>query len=92
VDAPGLDALAVATEKVTSALGISSENRPFSPHLTLARIKERIDLKPLSDAISGLPSLEFGRFSVDRFYLYQSKLHRTGSVYTKLAEFAFAQT
>ena len=44
------------------ALGIDSEKRAFSPHLTLARIKERVDLQPLREKIAALPSLEFGAF------------------------------
>ncbi len=92
VEAPGLDALAAATEEATARLGIASENRAFSPHLTLARIKERLSLHKLNEAISRLPSLDFGHFSVDRFFLYQSKLHPSGSVYTKLREFPFSQS
>ncbi|HLI85861.1 MAG TPA: RNA 2',3'-cyclic phosphodiesterase [Bryobacteraceae bacterium] len=95
VDAPGLGALAAATEDATASLGVARENRAFSPHLTLARIKERINLKPLDQAIARLreanSSLHFGSFPVDRFYLYQSKLDPAGSVYTKLAEFPFSQ-
>ena len=89
IEAPGLDVLAAATDEATSALGIESEKRAFSPHLTLARIKERIDLQPLRETIAGLPSLDFGHFPVDRFFLYRSQPRRTGSVYTKLAEFPF---
>ncbi len=87
VEAPGLDALAADTDRATAALGVASEQRPFSPHLTLARIKEKGDLQPLREAIVALPSLEFGRFAADRFFLYRSKLSPSGSVYTKLAEF-----
>lgn len=89
IEAPGLDALAAATDQATSALGIASESRPFSPHLTLARIKEQVNLQPLREAVAALPSLEFGRFTASSFFLYQSKLRPTGSVYTKLAEFPF---
>jgi RNA 2',3'-cyclic 3'-phosphodiesterase len=92
VDAPGLEALAAATEDAMASLGIARENRAFSPHLTLARIKERLNLKPLNEAIARLASLDFGRFSIDRFYLYQSKLNPAGSVYTKLREFPFSQS
>jgi RNA 2',3'-cyclic 3'-phosphodiesterase len=91
VEAPGLDALVTATGEATARLGIPSENRAFSPHLTLARIKERLSLQKLNEAISRLPSLDFGHFSVERFFLYQSKLHPSGSVYTKLREFPFSQ-
>jgi 2'-5' RNA ligase len=53
----------------------------------LARIKERVPLQKLGEAIAALPSLDFGGFSADRFFLYQSRPGPAGSVYTKLAEF-----
>jgi 2'-5' RNA ligase len=87
VEAPGLEALAVATDRATAALGIPAETRAFSPHLTLARIKERVDLQPLREAIAALPSLDFGSFDASSFFLYRSALRPSGSVYTKLAEF-----
>lgn len=90
IEAPGLESLASATERATSALGIPAETRAFSPHLTLARIKERLNLQPLREAIATLPSQDFGRFMADRFFLYQSRLSPKGSVYTKLAECKFA--
>lgn len=87
IDAPGLPELAAATGGAMSALGIPAETRPFSPHLTLARIKERIDPRPLQAAIDALPSVDFGAFEARAFFLYRSQLHPTGSVYTKLSEF-----
>ncbi len=87
IEAPGLPELAADTDAATARLGIRSEKRPFSPHLTLARIKERVDLDALHEALAGLPSLEFGSFPAAGFYLYRSTLRPTGSVYTKLAEF-----
>ena len=91
VEAPGLPELAAATDHATAALGIAAEQRAFSPHLTLARIKDRIDLQPLREAIAAQPSLEFGRFTAGSFFLYRSQLRPTGSVYTKLAEFPFSK-
>jgi 2'-5' RNA ligase len=87
IEAPGLDRLAAETDRATATLGIESEKRPFSPHLTLARIKERPDLRPLHDAIAALPSVEFGRSEARSFFLYRSVPGPKGSVYTKLAEF-----
>jgi 2'-5' RNA ligase len=91
IDAPGLEALALDTDEATAALGVARENRAFSPHLTLARIKDRLDLRLLHEAIAALPRVEFGRFAAESFFLYQSQLRPTGSVYTKLAEFRFLQ-
>lgn len=87
IEAPGLDQLAADTDRATTALGIENEKRAFSPHLTLARIKERINLKPLHEAIAALPSVDFGKCETRSFYLYRSDLRPTGSIYTKLAEF-----
>ncbi len=43
IEAPGLEALAEHTDGATAALGIARETRAFSPHLTLARIKEKAE-------------------------------------------------
>jgi 2'-5' RNA ligase len=91
LEAPGLDALAAETDRATSAIGIPAETRPFSPHLTIARIKEKPELQPLREAIAALPSLDFGRFQARSFCLYQSLLRPTGSVYTKLAAFPLSK-
>jgi 2'-5' RNA ligase len=92
VEAPGLDALAAATDRATSALGIPGENRPFSAHLTLARIKDRAPiLDSLHQRLAALPSRDFGRFEASSFFLYQSRLQPGGSVYTKLAEFPLSK-
>jgi 2'-5' RNA ligase len=87
IDAPGLADLAAATDGATAALGIARETRPFSPHLTLARVKDRADVQALRRAIATLASTEFGGFEARSFFLYLSQLKPTGSVYTKLAEF-----
>jgi RNA 2',3'-cyclic 3'-phosphodiesterase len=71
--------------------GWPKKSAPYSPHLTLARIKERVDLRSLHQAIAAAPSLDFGRFTARSFFLYRSQLRPTGSVYTKLAEFPFSK-
>jgi len=92
IEAPGLAELATDTDRATAALGIESEKREYSPHLTLARIKEKPNLQPLRETIAALANLDFGGFAADRFYLYRSQLRPTGSVYTKLAEFPFSRS
>jgi 2'-5' RNA ligase len=90
VHAPAaLAELARETENALERIGVAAGNRPFSPHLTLARIKEPVPLQPLRQAVAELPSVEFGTFMADRFYLYRSKLTPAGSVYTKLSDFSF---
>ena len=91
IEAPGLAELAADTDRATAALGIESEKRAYSPHLTLARIKEKLDLQPLRETIAARASLDFGSFTAAAFFLYRSQLRPTGSVYTKLAEFPLSK-
>ena len=88
--AAGLANLARDTETALAALGVAKEDRAYSPHLTLARIKTPGKQPALLQAVAKLPSLDFGSFTADRFFLYHSKTAPSGSVYTKLAEFPFA--
>jgi 2'-5' RNA ligase len=78
-----LRALAHATEQAVAALGVPVEQRPYSPHLTLARIKDRVALEPLRTAVAEAEAKSFGTFHAPAFYLYLS----AGGKYTKLAEF-----
>jgi RNA 2',3'-cyclic 3'-phosphodiesterase len=85
VEAPAeLAALARDLDVALAKLGVEPESREYSPHLTLARMKETAPALTLE-----LEQPDFGSFVADRFYLYLSKPGRSGSVYTKLSEFPF---
>ncbi len=84
-----LERLAGATESALQALGVAREDRPFSPHLTLARIKQPVPLSPIRQAVTKLESTDFGAFEVGEFHLYRSEPGASGSVYTKLDTFPF---
>jgi len=96
---PSLAALASTVDDRVAALGIAKEDRPFSPHLTLARggggsasPRSKIDgFKPsfqrLQEKLAALPVPEFGTMTTREFFLYQSHLSRGGSRYEKLASF-----
>ena len=84
---PELASLAAATENALSEIGVERENRPFSPHLTLARIRGPVPLFNLQKTVAELPSVDFGGWQADRFHLYRSQLQSGGSVYTKLSSF-----
>jgi 2'-5' RNA ligase len=83
-----LTSLASSTDQACAKLGVEPEKKPYSPHLTLARIDEPPGLGALHGALAKLASLEFGRFDASAFHLYLSQPGRGGSVYTSLAEFA----
>jgi 2'-5' RNA ligase len=78
-----LSALAAATEAAAAKAGVPRENRPYSPHLTLARIRDRVPLEALRKAIAALSSDDFGCFRATVFVLYLSAAGK----YTRLAEF-----
>jgi 2'-5' RNA ligase len=84
-----LAALAHDTDAALGPLGIAKEDRAFTAHLTLARIKEPVPLDALRSAIEQLESVEFGNFLADRFHLYRSQPGAAGSIYTKLSEYPF---
>jgi RNA 2',3'-cyclic 3'-phosphodiesterase len=79
-----LKSLAHATEQAVHPLGVALEDREYTPHLTLARIRERGRLDELVKAVSSLESTDFGAFETRAFFLY---LSRAGQ-YSKLGEFA----
>ena len=87
----GLARLARDIEAALAPLGIAKEERPYSPHLTLARIKNPGKQPSLLQAVAALPSLDFGEFVADGFCLFHSRTAPSGSVYTKLSEFPFAK-
>jgi len=80
---PELDALASATERALAGVGIAVEDRPYRPHLTLARVKDRVSLEALQRAATQVAPL--GSFRATAQHLYLS----AGGKYTKLESFAF---
>jgi len=87
---PELAQLAHDINTVLEPLGLPRDPRPFSPHLTLARIKQPVPLDKLHQIIESMESTNFASFLADRFYLYHSQPGSAGSIYTKLSEFRFA--
>jgi 2'-5' RNA ligase len=76
-------ALAADLENAFEAIGFEKEKRPFSTHLTLARIKDNID-RDLQKILKDYTKVSIPRVSVDSVCLYKSQLTSTGSVYTLL--------
>ena len=78
-----LQSLAHATEEAVFELGVAREDRAYSPHLTLARIRETVPLDALRREVDSLGEVDFGIVKPSAFYLYLSRAGR----YTKLADF-----
>lgn len=86
---PNLPKLAADIETAMERLGIAREQRPFSPHLTLARFETRKLPEKLQSAVRESMTREFGAFETKQFHLIESKLKPSGAEYTTLQSFAF---
>jgi 2'-5' RNA ligase len=77
-----------AIEQACESLSFLRETRPFSSHLTLARIKVGERHVGVALAKSGVLDrpLSLGSLAVESVVLMKSELKPTGSVYTKLWE------
>jgi 2'-5' RNA ligase len=97
---PELAAIAATVDQNLSQIGVPKEDRPFSPHLTLARSaggsgspRHNKNDRPnrvfqiLQNRLATLPTPEFGTMTSREFFLYQSQLSPKGSKYTKLEKF-----
>jgi 2'-5' RNA ligase len=93
-----LAALASALDESLAGSGFAREERPFRPHLTLARSGSgrptpRRDEQPVAGfralvyMVEKNPPPEFGTMAASEFFLYESKLSPRGAQYTKLARF-----
>lgn len=87
-DAKRLASLSHAIEGCCRALDFAPEDRPLSPHLTMARIKAGERSMGQALAKSGVMDrpLSLGSLVVESIVLMKSELRPTGSVYTKLWE------
>jgi 2'-5' RNA ligase len=83
----GLDALQRGVESASRRLGYEPEERPFSPHLTLGRVKQNItaaDQQKIRRTIEGTQVDVLGTARVASVHLYKSELKPSGSVYTRI--------
>jgi 2'-5' RNA ligase len=79
--------LAQRIDDACAALGFAREERPFTPHLTLGRVKR--DASPSERQLIGAlieqaPVGDLGELRVERMSIMQSELKPGGSVYSRL--------
>ena len=88
LEAPAaLTALLRGVEVVAARLGYTSEDRPFSPHLTIGRVGQKVsgtDLQRIRTALEGTIVGALGTVRVDAVHIFKSDLQPGGSVYTHL--------
>ena len=88
-DLPARAARQEAVEAALGPLGFPREGRPFSPHLTLGRVRREAyaaDVKALGKLMANTTAGEVGRWRADSLSLMHSELRPDGARYTRLAE------
>lgn len=85
---PTLSELAVKVDAALANLDFPPEDRPFRPHLTLARFRTPRPEPGLEAALEKLSSTSLGSFEVTEYFLFESRLRRSGAEYCKLTRFA----
>jgi len=84
---PVMASLQHELDVATARLGYTSEERGFSPHLTIGRVRQNVrasGLQRIRDELDGTSIGELGSFKVGSVQLFQSELQPSGSVYTRL--------
>ena len=86
---PRLNALAAKVHAAVLSCGIPQEERPFSPHITLARLKQP-SIREVEAFFDQHRKLKFPPFPVQEFILYQSRLTSQGAEHIPLITFPLA--
>jgi len=97
---PQLAELAENIDIAVAEVGVPREDRPYSPHLTLARAGAKSGspkwrkgdgpnaaFAALNKRLAAMGELDFGAMTASEFILYRSQLSAVGSKYTKLQQF-----
>ena len=87
---PELQSLHARIETALEQAGIEPEDRPFRPHVTLARCKNA-DLPSLK-AILKETGLHANACELDAFHLFESILHPEGAKHTVLESYPLGRT
>jgi len=82
--------VAADIDRGLAEFGIASEQRAFTPHLTLARCEPAAMSLELRVAVEKNAARDFGELRSNEFHLIESKLKPTGAEYTTLQSFVFS--
>jgi RNA 2',3'-cyclic 3'-phosphodiesterase len=80
-----LTALAKSVHAAMRPLGFEPEQREFTAHLTLGRVKSPRPDVALTRALDSIKNAAFGAMRVEAIHLMRSELHPDGSIYSKLS-------
>jgi 2'-5' RNA ligase len=84
---PALMELQAEHERIMQRVGLEPEGRKYSPHVTLARLRESSS-RQVADYLAARGPLSFLSFAVSRFVLFSSRASVGGGPYVAEASYA----
>ncbi len=81
-DTAGLQQLQSRLAEALRAAGFQTEDRPFSPHITLGRIHGKRNLDAMMKRIEAAADQPFGTIEATAITLFESVLHPEGAVHS----------
>jgi RNA 2',3'-cyclic 3'-phosphodiesterase len=85
----GLKMTAAEVRDACAHAGCGPEDHPFSPHLTIARVREPRGLGPLRGALKAAGDRSFGASRIDSIALYRSVFGGSAPAYLELTRWRF---
>lgn len=86
-----LNALQSSIENELEKQGFPRDERTFSPHITIARFRSRVNPEKLQEILTGSKDLIFGEVNVTSVLVYRSDLSPVGPKYSLLKEIKFGR-
>ncbi|KXB01250.1 hypothetical protein AKJ44_02760 [candidate division MSBL1 archaeon SCGC-AAA261F17] len=80
-------ALRQKLDKNLAKINLPSDNKEFTPHLTIARVKSGKAKEKLREKLTRMSAKDFGTCRVDAIELKESKLTPEGPIYSTLEKF-----
>ncbi len=74
-------------ETAAQACGFAPEPRPYSPHLTIGRVRDLRGWAAIRQRLEGAVERDFGISRIEAISLYRSHLDRDGATYEELARY-----
>jgi 2'-5' RNA ligase len=81
--------LALQVEKAAVEAGFAAEGRPYTPHLTIGRVRDLHGWQRIRQMLGQSSNQEFGQTLISEMILYRSILRGEASQYHALARYPF---
>ena len=88
---PAMMELQAEHERLMRRVGLEPEGRKFTPHVTLARLRDTSSME-VADYLSARPMVRSQPFAVSRFVLFSSRASTGGGPYVVEAAYPLAAT